>query len=299
MPTLLTELAETTRRIAAAVEPSIVTIGRNARGTGFVLAPGQVLTNAHNLNDRTTSVTFSDGRSAQAELVGADVDGDLVVIAVDTADHAPLPWSATDIRIGDIVFAASLGPAGVRITNGQASNVGRPFRGPRGRRIPGGIEHTARAARGSSGGPLLDVDGGVAGINTRRLGAGFYLARPANAKLIERVTTLAEGTTVERPRLGVAVAGPKVAAKLRSSVGLPERRGLLVRGVDDDSAAERAGIAVGDLLVSAGGVGLDSTDALFDSLDTADDTVLFTIVRGADEIEIPVDLRPAAGEDQA
>lgn len=295
MTTLLTELAVTTRRIAAHVDPAIVTIGRRGRGTGFVIGDHRVLTNAHNLRDRTTAVTFADGRSVQGQVHGADIDGDLVVLEVDTGDVASLEWADAEPQLGDAVFAASRGPAGIRVTSGQATNIGRDFRGPRGRRIPGGIEHNARLARGSSGGPLLDPDGKVLGVNTHRLGAGFYLARSADERLTERIGSLASGAVIERPRLGIAIAGPDVAAKLRASVGLPERTGLLVRNVEEGSPAADAGVTVGDLLVAAAGTDLASTDDLFDALDRADTELTISLVRGADEMTVTVHF-PAAGD---
>src|SRR5262245_61371532 len=96
----LTTLVSTT---LGASGPSVVSIGRDGRGSGFVVAPGRVVTNAHNLRDRTTSVRFSDGRTVQGTVTGSDVDGDLVVLDVDTGDTAPLAWSDNAVGAGDVV----------------------------------------------------------------------------------------------------------------------------------------------------------------------------------------------------
>ena len=106
----------------------------------------------------------------------------------------------------------------------------------------GSVEHTAPLAPGSSGGALLDAPGRLLGINTNRLGEGFYLALPADDALRDRIDALGRGESTERPRLGIAVAPQHVARRLRRSVGLPERDGLLVRGVEDGSPAAAAGI---------------------------------------------------------
>ena len=87
------------------------------------------------------------------------------------------------------------------------------------------------------------------GVNTNRIGEGFYLALPADAALKARVEALARGETPTRERLGVAIAPSHVARRLRRSVGLPERDGVLVRGVEEGSPAEAAGIEAGDLIV--------------------------------------------------
>ena len=212
--------------------PSVVSIGRHGRGTGFVVATGRVVTNAHNLRDRTTTVRFADGRTEQASVVGSDVDGDLVVLDVDTGTAAELPWADDQVSIGDVVVAVTAGGQRLRATWGQVTGADEGFRGPRGRPIAGAIEHTAPSAAGSSGAPVLDRDGRVVGINTHRVDHGFYLARNAHAELHQRIVAMAEGRSYERAQLGVALAPPHLAARLRRSVGLDERDGLLVRGVE-------------------------------------------------------------------
>jgi S1-C subfamily serine protease len=108
------------------------------------------------------------------------------------------------------------------------------------------------------------------------------------------------GEVIERPTLGVAVAPPEVGRRLRRSVGLPERDGLLVRGVDDDSPAARADVRQGDLLVRAGDRDLDSVDALFDALDGHDpaESLDVVLVRGADEVTATVSFGPSDGADE-
>ena len=157
----------------------------------------------------------------------------------------------------------------MRVTFGMVSGVERAFRGPRGRRVTGSLEHTAPLARGSSGSPVLDDEGRMVGLNTARLSDGLYLALPADAELRERVDALIRGESPQRLVLGVGIARAEVAAKLRASVGLPERDGLLVRSVEDGSPAAEAGVVVGDLLTTAGGDELADVDDLHDALDTA------------------------------
>jgi serine protease Do len=163
-------------------------------------------------------------------------------------------------------------------------------RGPRGRRIAGSLEHTAPLAPGSSGGPLVDAAGQLVGINTNRLGEAFYLAMPADAALRERVNRLQQGESIERPRLGVGIAPASVARRLRRSVGLPDRDGVLVREVEEDSPAATAGVREGDLIASAGGRPIVEPDDLYDALAAAGETLSLGIVRGAEEITVEVAL---------
>ncbi len=164
------------------------------------------------------------------------------------------------------------------------------FRGPGGRRVTGAIEHTAPLARGSSGGPVVDVTGRLVGIDTHRVGDGFYLALPAGAEFRARVDALARGEVPQRRRLGIAVAPPRVARRLRQSVGLPEREGLLVHAVEEGGPAARAGIRQGDLIVRVAGTDVTTVDELAATLEGTDPhaPVEVLVVRGADEITLGV-----------
>jgi len=284
----MASIEETGKSIATVAErvgPSIVGVGRDGRGSGVVVADGQVLTNAHNLRGREVTITFSDGRSTRGEVRGVDPDGDLAVVAVDTAGASALGWGDGGAAgIGDPVFgAAATFGGGARVTLGFVSSVARSFRGPGGRRISGSIEHTAPLAPGSSGGALVDAEGKLIGLNTNRIGEGFYLALPADAALRTRVEALGRGESAERPRLGVAIAPNHVARRLRRSVGLPERDGILVRGVEEGSAAAAAGVEVGDLIVSAGGREIRDADDLQDALASVTPPYDLLVVRGAEE----------------
>src|SRR5437660_1242867 len=102
--TALEELQEAAAAVRGRLGPATVAIGRDERGSGIVIAPGQVLTCAHNLRNHTTQVTFADGRAVQSAVRGADTDGDLVVLEVDTGDTSPITWSDPVPQAGQIVF---------------------------------------------------------------------------------------------------------------------------------------------------------------------------------------------------
>ena len=292
------DLQSTLTSLVERLGPSVVGVGSRQRGSGVVLGEGKVLTNAHNVRGEEVTVTFADGRSTRGRVAGVDFDGDLAVIDVDTAGATVLDWAdGSAASPGMIVFGvAPANGGGTRVTFGTVTAIARAFRGPGGRKIGGSIEHTAPLAPGSSGGPIVDTDGKLLGINTNRLGEGFYLALPADGALRERVDQLGRGESVQRPRLGVAVAPSYVARRLRRSVGLPERDGLLVRGVEDGSPAARAGIAQGDLIVSAAGRDVTDADGLFEALASAGETFDVGIVRGTEERTVQVGGTAVTGE---
>jgi S1-C subfamily serine protease len=272
-------IQEEIQRVADQVGNVVVGIGQRwGVGSGVVLGNGQVLTNAHNVRGDEVSVTFPDGHTATGRVLGLDVDGDIAVIGVETGDLQAIEW-ATDGApgIGLPVFALSNpGGRGLRVTLGFITGVERSFRGPRGRRITGSIEHDAPLLPGSSGGPVVSREGRLLGLNTHRLGEGFYLAIPADETLRARVEALGRGESKSRARLGV---------------GLPDADGLLVRLVEDDSPASRAGLAVGDLITKAAGQPVGGTDDLFRALETTTGGVIeLVILRGADERTVEVQL---------
>jgi len=289
--TALADLGREIGEIAERVGPSVVGIGNRWRGgSGVIIGENRILTNAHNLHGDEVTITFADGRSADATVVGVDADGDLAVLEAATEGAAALALADGEAPGvgGPVVALGNPNGHGPRVTFGFVSGTGRSFRGPRGRRVAGAVEHTAPLMPGSSGGPIVDLDGRLLGINTNRLGNGFYLAIAADAALRDRITALGRGESPKRRRLGVGLAPAHVARQLRRSVGLPERDGLLVREVEDDSPAAKAGIAEGDLLVAVGGKPIGSADDLFEAL-AGEGALEITLVRGTDERTVTVE----------
>ncbi len=292
---LLEEIQTGLQHAARRPGDAVVGLGRGwGVGSGFVFAPGSVLTSAHNLRHDEVMVSFSDGRTETGRVAGSDADLDVAVIEVDTGELEPVQWpeGGQAPEIGQAVFAlGNPGGRGLRVTPGFISSAARSFRGPRGRRITGAIEHTAPLPRGSSGGPVIAAGGALLGINSVRVDGGLILAVPADALLRERVEGLARGEAPKRVRLGVAVAPPRVARRLRRAVGLPEREGVLIRAVEEGSPADRAGLQRGDLIVQAAERPLDRVDVLYEALDGAREQrrLELLIVRGIDERAISVE----------
>jgi serine protease Do len=304
----LTETETTLKDAAARYGPSIVGLGRGwGTGSGVVIAPGQVLTVAHALarphrgrrravaQDAPTdeiTVTFADGAQRPATIAGLDADLDLAVLAVETGD-APairLAPDAPEPVLGQAVLAVSdPGGRGLRVTHGFVSSAGRSLRG-RGRRIAGAIEHTAPLPRGSSGAPLLDLEGRLLGLNSVRVQSGLILAIQLDTVVAERVAVLATGQATDRPRLGVAIAPPRAAHELRRAVGLPHRDGLLVRGVQQGGLAAAAGVRRGDLIVALGDAPTPEIEDLHAAIEAVapGEAASLKLVRGTEELAVEV-----------
>ncbi len=127
--TLLEELEATVQEAAEQAGPAVVGLGRGwGVGSGVVVAPGRVLTNAHNLRHEETTVTFGDGRHESGRVAGSDPDLDVAVIEVDTGDIEPVAWSAQSAppAIGRAVLAlGNPGGRGLRVTPGFVSSLAR------------------------------------------------------------------------------------------------------------------------------------------------------------------------------
>jgi len=285
------ELAATIRGLAERLGPSVV--GVNSRGCGVVVSDGLVITNTHNLAGETV-ITFGDGRQVEASVAGADIDGDLAVLRVDTADSPPFVEAELDVELGDVVFGLSRpGGRSLRVTVGTVSSVDRAFRGPRGSRIAGGVEHTAPLPRGSSGGPIVDAQGRLVGINTHRVDSGFYLALPTGKDFRRFVERAAAGEVTTRRSLGIAVVPPAAARRMRVAVGLPPVEAPLIRGLDENGPAGRAGLRRGDQILRAGDVAITTVEDLQRVLADAGSTLSLRVLRGTDEIDVQVDFESA------
>ena len=289
------EIETLIQEAAARYGPAVVGLGRGwGTGSGVIVGPGQVLVSAHSLREPEVTLVLGDGESRPGRVAGADPDLDLAVVQVDTGDIEPVAWDpdASGAAVGQAVLAlANPGGRGLRVTFGFVTSVGRSFRGGRGRRVTGAIEHSAPLPRGSSGGPLLDTSGRLLGVNAVRADGGLILATPADGALRERVEGLAQGNEPRRARLGVALAPPRAARELRRAVGLPERPGLLVRAVQDGSPAAGAGLRRGDLIVRLGERETARIDDLHEALDASSPggPIELGVVRGSEELALTVE----------
>ena len=271
------------------VGPAVAPLGHGARrGSGLVVGRDRIIAMSHSLTGPKVELRVS-GEVVEGTVERSDRTVGISLIAAPTGDVQPIIWAGSVPQLGDVVFALSDPGSGLRITEGRVSVESLALRGRTGHLLEG-IEHTAPLPRGSAGGPLVDTDGAVVGLNVLRTDPGFLFAvgTPAVQQAVDRL--LAGGP--EPARLGVAIAPPRVARKLRGAVGLPERDGLLVRGVEDDSVAARAGVQRGDLIVGVGERETASVDALFAAIEASSSApTVLRLVRGVADLEVAIDLR--------
>jgi S1-C subfamily serine protease len=252
--------------VAATLTPKVASLrvpasdGRRgeSQGSAVVFTPdGFLLTNAHVVGSSGHGTAlFSDGSSGPFTVVGADPLSDLAVLRADggTPQQAEL-GEADELVVGQLVVAVGspLGLAG-SVTAGVVSALGRslPTRsGSAARLVEDVIQTDAALNPGNSGGALADARSRVIGINTAVAGVGLGLAVPINATTRRIIAALLRDGRVRRAYLGVVCVPAPVPAALRERLGRTE--GLRVAEVVANGPAARAGVRVGDLLLSAGG----------------------------------------------
>jgi S1-C subfamily serine protease len=172
--------------------PLVVAVNGSDLGSGFVIAPGYVLTSSSVAAYSSVSVRFGDLRSARATLVGIDADVGMALLAVDTGVAKPIDWDNPGrAAAGDGVLSGTVSrDAKVSFTLGAVTRVYEPFRGPGGLWVLGSIHHSAPLDGHSLGGPLIDLSGRFLGLNVRREANGVMIAVAAGPALRQHVDAL-------------------------------------------------------------------------------------------------------------
>jgi serine protease Do len=227
-----------------------------ALGSGFIVKPdGVIVTNNHVIENATDiKVTLDDGTELPAKLLGADPKSDLAVLKIDAKQALPtIAWGdSSNLKLGDQILAIG-NPFGIgtTVTAGIVSARGRDLHsGP----YDDFIQIDAPINHGNSGGPLVDKDGNVVGINTAiyspnggSVGVGFAIPSD-EAKAV--VAKLEKNGSIDHGYLGVEIQ--PVTKDVADAIGLTNAQGALVNSVTDDSAAAKAGLKSGDIVLKVG-----------------------------------------------
>jgi predicted SAM-dependent methyltransferase len=202
------DLQDAVASVTARVAPAVVGFGQGlGTGSGVVVAPGRVLTNAHNVRGAELVVGFAGGRRARGIVSATDCEMDIAAVSVDTGDARPIEWEPDSVGVAPgspVIALSNRGGRGLRAFPGSVSSAEKEVRVPGGRTFAGGIEHDAPLPRAAGGGPLVDLDGRLLGLNAVRLASGRIVAIPADGELAARASAL-WGSEGARPQDGVAL----------------------------------------------------------------------------------------------
>lgn len=271
-------------------------------GSGVIIdaKKGYIVTNNHVVQDASEiQVRLKDGRTFTAKKLGADPDSDIALLQIEATDLVQLPLADSDqLRVGD--FAIAIGnPFGLEqtVTSGIISSLSRSGLN-RGDAFEDFIQTDAAINSGNSGGALVNLRGELIGINTAILGPnggniGIGFAIPSNMmkNLVDQILEFGE---IRRGSLGVR--GSDVNAELTRALNLTVNRGAFIGEVIPDSAAAKAGIKSGDVIVSMNGNRIQSFNELRAKIATlgAGREVTLGVLRDGRERNIKVTLQELA-----
>jgi S1-C subfamily serine protease len=292
--------------LAGAVERagvSVVAVHGRSRlpSSGIHWRSGVVVTADHTLeHDEGITVTLADGKTLPASVAGRDAGTDLAVLKID-ASGLPVAeiGDSSSLKIGHIVLAVGRpGDVGLSASWGAISALGPAWRTWAGGQVDQMIRPDLTLYPGFSGGPLIDAQGRVVGVNTSGLSRSLTLAIPTST--INRVTeTLLSRGHISRGYLGLAMQPVRLPDSLRSQLSLGNETGLIVVHVELDGPAESAGAFVGDILVSIDGKAVGDTEDVQPLLDAdrVGKQLRISVVRGGQlqDLVTTVGERPQKG----
>lgn len=289
----LSDLSREMAQVVAGLAPSVVKVdARHGRpATGIVWADNLVLTADHVIEEDDNILVTGAPTTVKASLMGRDRATDLALLRTEGLRGAPAARGrSADVRTGHIVLALGGCIGEQPVTFGIVSGSSGEFRSWRGGQVNSLIQTTAELLPGFSGGPLVDADGRVIGINSWNFGRGVSRALPVETA--ERVAeSLRTHGRIRRAYLGVGAQPVRLSEALAGQLG--QESGLLVVTVEPDGPAHKAGLLQGDTIVTVDGDPLlGRLDALFATLRAldVDSTHAFGVVRAGDLREVPVTL---------
>ena len=309
--TFLESYSNAVSTIAAEVSPAIIRVqshrrgrkhwgpGRNrgGHGSGVVIdaKEGHVLTNFHvTRNSDKVKLRKGDGVEVEGEVLGVDPVSDLAVVKTEADGLSAAELGDSDaLKVGEAVIALG-SPSGERavVTAGVVSALEVELRGPSGRLMTGLIQTDALFNPGMSGGALVDASGKVVGINTASImeSQGINLAIAINTA--QKITESLIAGGIERPRLGVGGERVRIYGGLVRHHKLEVTHGITVRGVEEDSGAEAAGISKGDIVIGIDDHLVQGVDDLQRVLEDykVDDEVTINVIRDLELLKLKMKL---------
>jgi len=244
-------------------------------GSGFIFSSdGMAFTNSHVVHQvNKIQVTLLNGEHANAKLVGEDPDNDLAVIKTYTMDHSTSKLGASgDLKIGQYVMALG-NPMGYQhsVTTGVISGLGRTLRTPSGKLIDNVIQSDVMLNPGNSGGPLVNMDAEVIGINTAMIRGGQGLSLSIAIDTAKEIAyQLIKTGKVFKAYLGLMLQEVEIPIKFLRHFALPGKKGLFITKIEGESPASRSQLLEGDIIVSFNGKRIENINTLFKSLGNHD-----------------------------
>lgn len=282
---IFTELSEAMADAAERAGKSTVLVDARRRipASGIAIAKDLILTADHVVErDEDIRVILGDGTETTARLAGRDPGTDLAVLKLDSASAVPAEVAKSPARVGQFVLAIGRpSKNGIESSFGTVNTIGGPVRTGRGGMLEKYIKTDVVSYPGFSGGPLINGEGQVYGINTSGFRSGGAITIPADVawKIAE---TLSKHGKIKRGYLGIRSQTVNIPAEAQSELKRGQETGLLIVGLETESPAGKGGIMVGDILVGVAGQPIEHHDELFARLsgDVVGKSVPMDVLRG-------------------
>jgi len=269
--------------------------------SGLLWRENLILTTSEGIrSEENIKVIMPDGRAVTGKLRGRDVGTDLALVEAETGGSAPVGIASdAGLRPGQFILAvgrtANTGPIA---SLGVISGVSGEWKSWRGGRLNPFVRLDVNAYPTTAGGAAVDAVGGVIGLVSTGLSRSSVLA--ITRSTIDRIApTLLEKGYVSRGFLGVALQPVAIPENLREKLGLEQKTGIMLVGVEPQGPAAAGGLIIGDILIAADGAPLHDPESLTYALYNAGagQTVSFRIVRGGtmQEVAVKVGERPGRG----
>jgi S1-C subfamily serine protease len=261
----------------------LVVARRKFPASGIAISADTILTADHVVErDEDIKVILADGAELNAKLLGRDPGSDLAVLKLEKASATPAEVSKTPARVGQFVLAIGRPSSkGIESSFGSVNAIGGPVRTGRGGRLEGFIKTDVVSYPGFSGGPLVNGDGTIFGINTSGFGSGSAITIPADIawKIAE---ALVKDGKIKRGYLGIRSQTVDITADGRKALKREQEHGLLIVGMEEESPAGKGGLLVGDILVGIAGEAIEHHDELFTKLsgDVVGKSTAMDVLRG-------------------
>jgi S1-C subfamily serine protease len=261
---ILSDLSGELAAITESAGQTVVSVERrrNVPASGIVWSTdGLIITTHHALrDDDNIRVALGDGKPIEASLVGRDPTTDLALVRVSAKLDAKASWGGTeDLRVGHLVLALGRPGKTIRAALGIVSALGEGWRTPAGGVVDRYLQTDASSSPGFSGGPLVNMDGSVIGMNTSGLLRNTTVTVPT-ATVRQVIEELLSRGHISRGYLGVGMQPARLPPALARELG--QETGLLVMSVESGSPAEKAGLVFGDTIVSISGESVGHWDDL-------------------------------------
>jgi S1-C subfamily serine protease len=264
---IFTELSEAMAKAAEQAGKYTVLVDARRRfpASGIAFAGDMILTAAHVVErEEDIRILLGNGSELTARLAGRDPGMDLAVLKLDSASASPAAVAQTPARVGELVLAIGRPSRnGIESSFGSVNAIGGPVRTGRGGMLDAYIKTDVVSYPGFSGGPLVNGEGQMLGINTSGFGGGGDAITIPVDLAWKTAETLAKHGKIKRGYLGIRSQTVNIPAEAQAQLKREQETGLLIVGMEKESPAEKGGLMVGDILVGVAGVAVGHHDELF------------------------------------